>query len=113
MCIKTAAHFAATNRRSKRENGGQGFPPDTSERKRMELNAYATSGTSPTRPDFIFENHLSLFLLRPISPAGFAWIEEHLPPDRLMFGNAVVIEPRYVWAILLGLQDDGLVVARG
>jgi hypothetical protein len=24
-----------------------------------------------------------------------------------------VIEPRYVWAILVGLQDDGLVVSRG
>jgi len=79
----------------------------------MELNAYATSGTSPTRPDFICENHLSLFLLRPTSPAGFAWIEENLPPDRMTFGNAVVIEPRYVWAILVGLQEDGLAVTRG
>jgi len=74
----------------------------------MELNAYATSGTSPTNPDFICENHGSLFLLRPLSPSAFSWIEEHLPPDRLLFGNATVIEPRYVWAILLGLQEDGL-----
>ena len=78
----------------------------------MKLNAYATSGTSPTQCDFVCENHLSLFLLRPISPAAFAWIEEHLPPDRMTFGNAVVIEPRYVSAILVGLQDDGLVVSR-
>jgi len=79
----------------------------------MKLNAYATSGTSPSEPDFICENHLSIFLLRPVSPAAFAWIEEHLPPDRIAFGNAVVVEPRYVWAILVGLQDDGLVVTRG
>jgi hypothetical protein len=74
--------------------------------------SFVASGNSPT-PDFLCENHGSIFLLRPISPAGFAWIEEHLPPDRITFGNAVVVEPRYVWAILVGLQDDGLVVTRG
>jgi hypothetical protein len=82
--------------------------------------SFAASGSSPTRrgevpspPDFLLENHFSIFLLRPISPAGSAWIEERLPPDRITFGNAVVIEPRYVLAILVGLQDDGLVVIRG
>jgi hypothetical protein len=78
----------------------------------MQLNAACTSGSSPTRSDFICENHGSIFLLRPVSPSAFSWIEEHLPADRLTFGNAVVIEPRYVWAILAGLQDDGLVVSR-
>jgi len=78
--------------------------------------SFVASGSSPTSndgPDFRCENHGSIFLLRPISPAGFAWIEEHLPPDRITFGNAVVIEPRYVWAILVGLQEDGLEVTRG
>jgi hypothetical protein len=74
--------------------------------------SFVASGTSPT-VDFLCENHGSVFLLRPISPSAFSWIEEHLPPDRLTFGNAVVIEPRYVWAILVRLQEDGLVVARG
>jgi hypothetical protein len=70
--------------------------------------SFARSGSSPTEPDFVVENHGSVFLLRPISPAAFEWIAETLPDDRLTFGNATVIEPRYVWAILLGLQDDGL-----
>ena len=74
--------------------------------------SFVASGSSPT-PDFVCENHVSIFLLRPVSPSAFSWIEEHLPADRLTFGNAVVIEPRYVWAILVGLQDDGLVVTRG
>jgi hypothetical protein len=73
--------------------------------------SFAASGSSPTRSDFICENHGSIFLLRPVSPASFDWIESHLPSDRTTFGNAVVIEPRYVWAILVGLQDDGLVVS--
>jgi len=72
-----------------------------------------TEVDSPTPPDFLLENHFSIFLLRPISPAAFIWVEQHLPSDRLTFWNAVVIEARYVWAILVGLQDDGLVVTRG
>ena len=75
--------------------------------------SFAASGSSPTRSDFLCENHGSVFLLRPISPSALAWIEEHLPPDRITFGNAVVVEPRYVWAILVGIQDDGLAVSRG
>jgi hypothetical protein len=74
--------------------------------------SFAASGSSPT-PDFLCENHGSIFLLRPVSPASFDWIESHLPSGRITFGNAVVVEPRYVWAILAGLQDDGLVVTRG
>ncbi len=73
--------------------------------------SFVASGSSPT-VDFLCENHGSIFLLRPISPAAFAWIKEHLPPDRITFGNAVVVEPRYVWAILVQLQDDGLVAGR-
>jgi len=78
--------------------------------------SFAASGSSPTSndgPDFRCENHGSLFLLLPISPAAFAWIEEHLPADRITFGSAVVIEPRYVGAILLGLQEDGLEATHG
>jgi hypothetical protein len=79
----------------------------------MKINAYATSGTSPTEPDFICENHGSLFLLIPRNAPAKMWIQENLPPDRMTFCDAVVVEPRYVWRILAGLQDDGLVVSRG
>jgi hypothetical protein len=74
---------------------------------------FQTSGTSPTQPDFVCENHGSLFLLIPRSAPARIWVEENLLPDRMTFCDAVVIEPRYVWAILAGLQDDGLVVSRG
>jgi hypothetical protein len=72
---------------------------------------FAASGSSPT--DFICENHGSIFLLRPISPAASAWIEDNLPDDRLTFGNAAVVEHRYIWPILEGIQNDGLAVTRG
>jgi hypothetical protein len=70
---------------------------------------FQTSGTSPTT-DFICENDGTLFLLIPCTAPAKIWIEENLPPDHLTFADAVVIEPRYVWTILLGLQDDGLSV---
>jgi hypothetical protein len=69
--------------------------------------SFVSSGSSPT-VDFLCENHGSIFLLRPVSPTSFDWIESHLPSDRISFGNAVVVEPRYVWAILVGLQEAGL-----
>jgi hypothetical protein len=70
---------------------------------------FQTSGTSPT--DFICENHGSLFLLIPRTAPADIWIEENLAPYRMTFAHAVVIEARYVWAILVGLQDDGFSVA--
>jgi len=75
--------------------------------------SFVASGSSPTRPDFICENHGSIFLLRPISLTAFLWIHENLPSDRQMFGNAVAVEHRCIWSILDGIQEAGLVVSRG
>jgi hypothetical protein len=76
------------------------------------LDSFVASGTSPT-PDFLCENHSSIFLLYPLSPSAQSWIEENLPSDAQWFGNAVAVEHRYIWAILEGIQSDGLVVTRG
>ena len=78
--------------------------------------SFVASGSSPTRsdaPDFHCENHGSLFLLFPLTASAHSWIEEHLPEDVQWFGNAVVIEHRYVWTILDGIQNAGLAVTRG
>ena len=72
--------------------------------------SFVASGSSPTEPDFFCENHGSIFLLRPASPAAHSWISDHLPDDRMTFGNAIVVEHRYIWAILEGIQSDGLAV---
>ena len=76
--------------------------------------SFVASGGSPTEngPDFRCENRGSLFLLFPLSQSAQSWVEEHLPTDAQWFGNAVVIEHRYVWAILEGIQNDGLAVSR-
>jgi len=78
--------------------------------------SFAASGNSPTRSDgsdFRCENYGSLFLLFPLTQHAHCWIEEHLPEDAQWFGNAVVIEHRYIWTNLDGIQDAGLAVSRG
>jgi hypothetical protein len=71
---------------------------------------FVASGTSPT-PDFEVENHESIFLLRPLTPAAESWIKQFLPQDCTYFGSAVVVEHRYIADIVAGIQNDGLEVA--
>ena len=81
----------------------------------MSIDAFQTSGTSPTQQhetDFVVENHGSIFLLQPLTPVANFWISEHLPEDRMTFGSAVVVEPRYIADIVRGAQADGLAVGQ-
>lgn len=52
------------------------------------------------------QNEGSLVLLTPISDEAVAWFDEHLPKDALTWGNATVVEPRYVEDILKGFAAD-------
>ena len=61
-------------------------------------------------PDFEVENHFTIFLLRPLTPAAESWIDEHISEDARYFGSAVVVEHRYIADIVQGIQDDGLAV---
>lgn len=77
--------------------------------------SFVSSGSSPTEssgPDFVVENHASFFLLKPLTPTAHSWIKQHLPENAQWFGSAVVIEHRYIWAILDSIQNDGLKVSR-
>jgi hypothetical protein len=68
------------------------------------------SGSSPT-PDFSIEGEgrfCSVYLLRPLTPAAFDWIEEHIPEDAQRLGNAVAIEHRYIGAIASQILAEGL-----
>jgi hypothetical protein len=82
-------------------------------------NAFEASGSSPTRsesrlqpsPDVLVENHGSIFLLRPISLVGQAWLHENvIGEETQIFGNAIVCEPRYVIDIVLGARAEGVVI---
>lgn len=62
-------------------------------------------------PDFLVENHGTIFLLQPLTPAANSWVDEHLPEDHLTFGGAVVVEHRFIADIVRGAIADGLVVS--
>lgn len=63
--------------------------------------------------DLNFEDPGSLVLVFPVSDEGRAWLEEHCPEDddHTYFGDALVVEPRYVAGIAEGAAADGLVVS--
>jgi len=62
------------------------------------------------RLDIAVENHGSLFLFRPMSDQGAAWLAENLDPQAQRFGDAYVVEPRYAYEIGFGAQHAGLEV---
>jgi hypothetical protein len=74
------------------------------------------SGSSPGSPenkstdssDFLVENHFTLFLLFACSDSAKIWCDENLTADRMTFGHGIVIEARYFWSVLEGIQNDGL-----
>jgi hypothetical protein len=69
--------------------------------------------TKPT-PDFSIEGEgrfCGVYLLRPLTPAAFEWIENHIPEDAQRLGNAIAVEHRYIADIVAGIQGDGLAVA--
>jgi hypothetical protein len=71
------------------------------------------SKPSRTELDFKLENHGSLFLLRPLNSAAKEWMGEHLRmdnPETQFWGDAIVIESRYVAPIVDGIIADGLVL---
>jgi len=59
--------------------------------------------------DLEFIDHGSVWLLRGITPAGRAWLDEYVEsPDNYHWGGALVVEPRYVFDIVAGAEMDGL-----
>jgi hypothetical protein len=71
--------------------------------------SFAASGSSP-QSDFLVENHGTVFLLRPLTPAANAWVKENLPENHLTFGHAIAVEHRFIVDVVRGAQNDGLVV---
>lgn len=62
-------------------------------------------------PDIRVENHGSIVLLQPLTLAGTYWLEETvINKDTLLWGSAVVVEPRYAARIVEGMISEGLEV---
>jgi len=64
----------------------------------------------PNTPDVLVCNEGTVFLFCPLTSRGKEWIEEHVQPDALWFGNALAVEHRFAWGLAQGMKDSGLVL---
>jgi hypothetical protein len=69
------------------------------------LNAAASTPPADVR----ITNEGSIFLVRPLTPAGKRWIAEHVE-DPTWFGGALAVEHRYIRGLATGMAADGLEV---
>lgn len=60
--------------------------------------------------DVRLRNEGTLFLITPLTELARQWFAEHLPEDALTWGDATVVEHRFIGDIVEGLLSDGLVV---
>lgn len=60
--------------------------------------------------DLRVQNEGNIFLLYQETDLGRQWVEDNLPEDAMTWGGAVVVEHRYIGAIVAGAQGDGLEV---
>ena len=71
---------------------------------------------NPTRPrrsatvDVHIVHHGSIVLCHLYSRRASRWVEEHVSEEAQFFGMALVVEPRYIEALVAGMSQDGLEV---
>jgi hypothetical protein len=58
---------------------------------------------------FNIENHGSIVLVRPLTEDVTAWLNENVDDEAQWFGDALVVEPRYVGPLVEGLIEQGFV----
>jgi hypothetical protein len=62
----------------------------------------------PMPKDFEIEYHGTVTLLRPLSEACREWVDENVQVEGWqMFGKAIAVEPRYLDALVAGLEEAG------
>ena len=62
-------------------------------------------------PDVLVSNEGTLFLFCPLTPQAKEWISGNVQAGATWFGNALVVEHRYVWGLAQGMKDAGLRLA--
>jgi hypothetical protein len=60
---------------------------------------------------FYIENHGTIVLVRPLTDDVKTWLEENVEEAAMWYGGALVVEPRYVEALLEGLTQEGFVAS--
>jgi hypothetical protein len=58
--------------------------------------------------DFRIMDHGSIKLLFPDSDAAKAWVAENVAEDHQTYAGGIVVEPRYIEDLTIGLLDAGM-----
>ena len=61
-------------------------------------------------PDARVENHVSIMLVQPMTSEARDWISENVSDEAMFYGSALVVEPRYIQTLVLGMIEAGLKV---
>lgn len=69
-----------------------------------------TTSSKRQTVDLTVQNEGSIFLLRGVSNSGEDWIAENIPDDATTWGDAIVVEHRYIQDIIDGARAAGLTV---
>jgi hypothetical protein len=61
-------------------------------------------------PDVLLAFYGTIALITPLTDVAQIWVSEHLVHEEsLWWGPAIVVEPRYLGSILVGMANEGLV----
>lgn len=63
------------------------------------------------RNDLITFNGGSVWLVRPVTEEGRAWLGQTAPDDAQWLGESLAVEPRYLEGVVEAARADGLEVA--
>lgn len=70
-----------------------------------------SSQVVPSTPDVLVCAEGTVFLFCPLTSRGKEWIDDHVQPNALWFGNTLVVEHRFAWGLAQGMKDAGVVLA--
>ena len=76
--------------------------------KKVTLTPAGTTAGKDDPKDFDVVDGGSVWIVIPKTEAAEAWVEEHIPEDRIVFGQGFGVEASYVKDLVCGFIDDGL-----
>jgi hypothetical protein len=70
------------------------------------------NGMQQDTPDVLIRNAGTVFVFCPLTQRAKEWFDVNVASESWQwFGNALVVEPRYAWALAQSLRNEGLVIA--
>jgi hypothetical protein len=67
-------------------------------------------GATASIADVHIVHHHSIVLFHLNTPEASQWVEENVAGEAQFFGTGLVVEPRYVAALVAGMREAGLEV---